>query len=651
MRTSVFGLGSVVVVTLVTLNGLVGCGGGDSEGGATSGGSTASTTGAGGSGGESASATSGTGGAGGTGGASATSGTGGSGGGGIPECEPATVEDCYSGSVDTLDVGICKGGQRTCAESGFWGACLGEVLPQAETCQALTDEDCDGEVNEGGVGCVCLPGSTQSCYTGAPETEGVGVCVPGLETCNVTGEQWGTCEGEILPQIENCLFGEDENCNGLAELCTGTFGWSKTFGDVKAQTVKGVAGFGSPAGGGVMTGFYQGTVDFGGGQIFTAVGSNDIFLAAYDYLGDVLFAKSFGDVAAQNATAVAVDSQGNVVITGDIAGTTDFGGGGLVTAGLADLFVAKFDKAGNYLWAQRFGDALVQSGLAVAIGANDSVVVTGSFDGNMDFGGAVTVTSSAGANTDAFVVMFDAAGAPLWAKSFGDGVAQSARGVAVAPNGDVVITGDLAGAADFGGGTLTSQGSSDIFVARYDAAGTPLWSKIFGNASAQNGVAVATDSVGNVLLTGDVAGKADFGAGLLTSAGSTDLFVAKLDGAGTHLFSKLYGNSGAQTAKGIAADALDAILVTGDVAGTIDFGGGVLTSAGSTDIVFAKLDPLGAFVWAKLVGDVAAQTGAGVSTSLTFVLGAGNYQGKVDFGGGAITSVGSTDSFLVRMDP
>ena len=80
-------------------------------------------------------------------------------------------------------------------------------------------------------------------------------------------------------------------------------------------------------------------------------------------------------------------------------------------------------------------------------------------------------------------------------------------------------------------------------------------------------------------------------------------------------------------------------------------GAPVLTSAGSTDIVFAKLDSLGGYVWAKLVGDAAAQTGAGVATSVTFVLGAGNYQGKVDFGGGAITSVGSTDVFLVRMDP
>ncbi|WP_437282013.1 hypothetical protein WME90_16065 [Sorangium sp. So ce375] len=122
---------------------------------------------------------------------------------------------CYSGPRATKGKGICKDGLQRCDEAGNpVGGCEGEVLPQAETCVSLFDEDCDGEVNEEGEACVCRPGTIERCYTGPQGTEGVGVCKGGTWTCTTDGRAWGACLGERTPERETCDAAEaDEDCD------------------------------------------------------------------------------------------------------------------------------------------------------------------------------------------------------------------------------------------------------------------------------------------------------------------------------------------------------------------------------------------------------------------------------------------------------
>jgi hypothetical protein len=128
-------------------------------------------------------------------------------------------------------------------------------------------------------------------------------------------------------------------------------------------------------------------------------------------------------------------------------------------------------------------------------------------------------------------------------------------------------------------------------VAKLDAAGNALWSKLFGDASNQIGSSIAVDGTGNVLSTGYFGGTVDFGKGPLTSAGSYDLFVAKLDAAGNALWSKRFGDADAQHGTSIAVDGAGDVLMTGNFYGTVDFGKGPLTSAGGYDLFVAKLAP------------------------------------------------------------
>ncbi|MFS8065532.1 MAG: hypothetical protein ACMG6S_04085, partial [Byssovorax sp.] len=117
-----------------------------------------------------------------------------------------------------------------------------------------------------------------------------------------------------------------------------------------------------------------------------------------------------------------------------------------------------------------------------------------------------------------------------------------------------------------------------------------LWSKRYGAAGNQDARAIAVDPSGAVLVAGDFTTSVDFGGGVLTSAGVTDGFVAKLDSFGVHVWSKKQGDIAAQSVTGVAADG-SGVFATGTFAGVVNFGGAALTSAGATDVMVAKLAP------------------------------------------------------------
>lgn len=133
-------------------------------------------------------------------------------------CIPGEEEACYEGPPGTEGVGICDGGIRVCKVDGLsWTACLEQVLPVAETCLAPGDEDCDGETNEEGEGCLCVPNEVTPCYTGPVGTEGVGTCLGGFRTCDPFGRSPGECVGEVIPALDVCGDGLDDDCNGVAD--------------------------------------------------------------------------------------------------------------------------------------------------------------------------------------------------------------------------------------------------------------------------------------------------------------------------------------------------------------------------------------------------------------------------------------------------
>lgn len=133
-------------------------------------------------------------------------------------CIPGAYQSCYSGG--NAIQGACQAGIEYCNANGSaWGACSGEVLPKPESCANVTDDDCDGTVNEG-CPMICVLNATKPCYTGPAGTENNLPCKAGTQTCVVNGTAWSACSGQALPGwYENCFNSIDDNCNGTQAEC------------------------------------------------------------------------------------------------------------------------------------------------------------------------------------------------------------------------------------------------------------------------------------------------------------------------------------------------------------------------------------------------------------------------------------------------
>jgi hypothetical protein len=700
-----------------TATGTGGAGGATATGTGGSGGTT--TTAAGGSGGSSTTTT----GTGGAGGATTTTGTGGA--GGASACVPGAKDLCYSGPPGTEIVGLCKAGLMTCLPDGSaWGPCVGEKTPVDETCLTDGDDDCDGLTNEEGAGCVCVPNTTVACYTGPVGTLDVGECKAGTKACNAQGTAYGPCVGEVLPGVESCLTPGDEDCNGKVNEggagcacvpnavvpcysgpqatlnvgnckagtqacnaqgsaygpCVGeTVPATETcnvFGDedcdgkineegagcvcVPGETVTCYAGPAGTAGvgackAGTKTCNAQGTA-FGScaGEVLPA-SENCVTPADESCTGPVGdpcplgFAKRFGDSAAQEAWDVAFDAQGNMIVVGAFVGTLDFGGGPLATASSdQDMFVVKLDAFGQHLWSKRFGAKGNDGARAVAVDASGNIWIAGVYQSTVDFGGGALV--SANGTTDAVVVELSPSGAHLFSKGFGAGGGDEATAIAVSAAGNVVVGGHFRNTVDFGGGPITAGGLDDQFILGLTSQGAHVFSHGYGDANNQAAKRVAFDGAGSVYFTATFEGTVDYGGGPITSAGGVDGVLVKLSPTGAYKWHRAFAGPATQIPYGLAVDSKNDVVVAGQTQNVVDFGGGGLGAAGNGDVFVAKYTSDDKLVWVKLFGDASDQTAMGVTTDVAGnVIVVGRMTGKATFGGPLLNTAGGNDAFVAKL--
>ena len=387
------------------------------------------------------------------------------------------------------------------------------------------------------------------------------------------------------------------------------------------------------------------------------------------------WAKSIGTTPGNDVgKSIAIDAAGNVYTTGYFTGITDFdpgaGSTNLTSAGGTDIFILKLDAGGNLLWAKGIGSPGDDQGISLTLDASANVYVTGSFTGTADFdqGAAITNLTSAG-STDIFVLKLDAAGNFAWAKSMGGTTGDAGYSVTVDLTGNVYTTGFFSGTADLDPGSGTAsfssiKGSNDIFISKLDAAGNFLWAKGFGDVSGDYGRSITVDPSGNVYLTGSFSGLIVFnispGNFVLTSNGSSDIFILKFTGNGAFGWGKNLGGSAADTGYSIKLDASGNVYTTGSFSGTADFDPDIaisnnITSAGGTDIFISKLDATGNFVSAKTIGGAGNDCAYSLCTDgFNNVYTAGSFNGTVDFDNGPlthnITSAGSNDIFILKCD-
>src|SRR5262249_13237037 len=146
----------------------------------------------------------------------------------------------------------------------------------------------------------------------------------------------------------------------------------------------------------VVAGRFEGSSSFGGTTLNSVGGSSDIFLAKYSPSGVHLWSRGYGGTGEEQPRALSVDGAGTIAVAGSYLGTANVCGGTLANAGANDVFVAKYDSAGGYLWGRPFGGTGDDLATGVGLDASGNVIAAGFFHSRITFDGTILTASSGG---------------------------------------------------------------------------------------------------------------------------------------------------------------------------------------------------------------------------------------------------------------
>jgi hypothetical protein len=330
---------------------------------------------------------------------------------------------------------------------------------------------------------------------------------------------------------------------------------------------------------------------------------------------DFIWARQGVTTNSADAYRIVVDSAGSVFIAGSFANRFTFGGTTLIGHGFQDdIFIAKYDGQGNLLWSRSAGGSGTDYALGIAVDSIGNVYATGSFQYVADFGN-VSITNRGGGG-GLFLAKYDSQGNLVWVKK---ATGESVRGqsAAVDAQGNVFVTGTFAQTAYFDSLSISTRPAVNIFVAKYDRNGIPLWVRQATTNSLGYGIDVASDQSGNCYITGFYNTAATFGGITLTAGSDADgIFLVRYDSEGNVIWARQGagprppGGDVSDAGNKVSTDRWGNIYLSGYFSGPITFDSFNLTGAHGR-MLLAKYDSLGSIQWIREGGG----TGGGFSTA------------------------------------
>jgi Tfp pilus assembly protein PilZ len=383
------------------------------------------------------------------------------------------------------------------------------------------------------------------------------------------------------------------------------------------------------------------------------VGNDDTFIAKYSTDGNILWAARIGGTGIDFGNGIAVDSDGNVYVTGyyyagsltlyDKEGVSRKS---LSNSGNYDVFIAKYSTDGNVLWGARATATDRDEGHGIAVDSDGNVYVTGRYSSSpltlysQDESTGITESLATSGNYDAFIAKYSTAGNVLWAARIsGTNNTVQGFGIAVDSGGNVYVTGYSynvgitlynADESTSTGIELTNDGSGDVFIAKYSTGGTAQWAAKISESGYERGSGIAVDSDGNVYVTGFYSSSTLYlynKDGVTTetlnnsNSGNYDVFIAKYSTAGNVLWAARIGGSARDEGHGIAVDSGGNVYVTGsylsspltlysqDESSTTK----TLTVNGNDDVFIAKYSTAGNVLWAARISGGSVEQGTGIA--------------------------------------
>ena len=336
-----------------------------------------------------------------------------------------------------------------------------------------------------------------------------------------------------------------------------------------------------------VTGYTDGGLDGN-----SSSGKKDFFLIKYNSSGTKEWTKQEGSSGDDYAYGVAVDSSDNIYVTG----YTDKKLHGNNNSGRFDMFLVKYNSSGARQWTKQLGTSNNEYASAIATDSSDNIYVTGMTWGGLD--GSTKPSYCMGSGTvkafnectDIFLVKYNSSGTKQWVKQL-EGSSKSfdnAQGLAVDSSDNIYVAGFTNGGLDGN----TSSGKHDILLVKYNSSGSKQWLQQFGSSNNDMGLEVNVDSKGNIYVTGYTEGGLDG----KTNSGERDIFLVKYNSSGTKQWTQQLGTPTFEEGNGVAVDSSDNIYVSGWTRGKLDI------YAGGDDAIVLKYNSSGTKQWTRQFG-------------------------------------------------
>ena len=333
-----------------------------------------------------------------------------------------------------------------------------------------------------------------------------------------------------------------------------------------------------------ITGSFTGTVDFdpSPGTYFLEgdPDANTFFEMKLDSDGELIWAYQLLSTVSSSGLFIDIDKDMNVYTAGSFNGTMDFdhGPGTTMATSTGVGFIMKSDIDGNFKWVKYYTN--VGGISSFYADSSGHLIISGIFTGTVDFDpGPGTITRVSHGDFDTYFTIWDTSGTVLTTRTFGGTDDDISESIFLDPAEDnIYICGRFSTTVDFDPGagitSLTSNGYTDMFVAKYDIAGNFLWVKQFGTTSLDLIQKAILEPGGNLIVGGNLSGTMDFDPGpgiYYKSGGSGSIYILKLDADGNFISVLTSYGGYNSTAYDVTLDGENNILLTGAYAGDISF--------------------------------------------------------------------------------
>jgi len=253
--------------------------------------------------------------------------------------------------------------------------------------------------------------------------------------------------------------------------------------------------------------------------------ASNIFTAKVASNSNFLWIQQSKGTGINESTSIETDQDGSCYVTGSFSGKCNFGDKKIKSKGGKDIFVSKYDPAGNIIWAKRSGGSLDDQSSGIVKDSNGYMYLTGYFSGSSYFGNTKLQSKD---NSNILVTKMDSHGNTLWAKQAGGTGNEYSRGIKLDSKGNIYITGEYNTGFNFMDSKISNSGDWDIFVLNFNNQGEMIKGYQAGGKGRDRGVGITVNEKSNCFVLGTISQEAKFDDINIKTTGDFDIFIAKI---------------------------------------------------------------------------------------------------------------------------